>query len=88
MGRVDADKRIELVVTAVSQLVDVELVVRGAALDVSPYAASVRRLADELLPGRAFFEGRVEQLAAMDGLDCLVVANVGETMGRTVVRVS
>jgi glycosyltransferase involved in cell wall biosynthesis len=83
IGRIDPDKRLEVAVAAVGLLPDVQLVVRGAFLASADYEQTLRAEAAPL-GDRVVFEGRVPVQAVMSGIECLVVANPEEPMGRTV----
>jgi glycosyltransferase involved in cell wall biosynthesis len=83
VGRIDPDKRLEVVLEAVRRLPEVQLVIRGAFLESAAYEQALR--AEALTLGdRVVFEGRVPVQAVMSGLNCLVVSNPEEPMGRTV----
>lgn len=84
VGRVDTDKRLELVIGAARLLPDLEFVVRGSSLSSPAYEQGLRTSALRELGPRMRFEGRVPHAQAMAGLACLVVANHEEAMGRTV----
>jgi glycosyltransferase involved in cell wall biosynthesis len=84
VGRLDADKRIEIVVDAVARMPDVTLVLRGDSGLDEDYTERLLAHAKEVLGGRLDYEGRVPQETAMSGLSCLVVANHEEALGRSV----
>ena len=84
VGRLDADKRIELAVEAVRQLPDVTLVLRGSAGLDPAYTERLQAFARDALGERVVFEGRVQRRDVMAGLACMVVANDEEALGRTV----
>ena len=84
VGRLDADKRIELALEAVALLPGTELVLRGASGLDEEYTEGLRRRAHELLGERVVFEGRVPRERVMSGLSSVVIANDEEALGRTV----
>lgn len=84
VGRLDADKRIELAVEAVRRLPDVTLVLRGSAGLDPAYTERLQARARDALGDRVVFEGRVRRADVMAGLACMVVANEEEALGRTV----
>ncbi|WP_432498839.1 glycosyltransferase family 4 protein [Kineococcus gypseus] len=84
VGRLDADKRIEVAAEAVALLPDAALVLRGASGMDEGYTERLRGWAHELLGERVLFEGRVPRERVVAGLACVVVANEEEALGRTV----
>lgn len=88
VGRVDSDKGHDVVIRAAAPLPDdARVVVRGdVGLGSANWRDDIVGLGEDLLGGRFVWEGVVRQDAAMSGLSCLVVANVAEPMGRTVLE--
>ncbi|PRY15257.1 glycosyltransferase family 4 protein [Kineococcus rhizosphaerae] len=84
VGRLDADKRIEVVVDAVATMPDVTLVLRGGSGLDETYTERLLEHAHAVLGERLVYEGRVPRDSAMQGLSCLVVANHEEALGRSV----
>ncbi len=88
VGRIDPDKRLEIVVEAMRLLpTEANLVVKGTASKGNEaYGEAVQTFALEQLGSRVTFTGRVERGDTMTGLDALIVANPEEAMGRTVLE--
>lgn len=87
VGRVDREKRIDLVVRAVGSLADkcdISLHVYGAAHLDAGYPAELSHLARQFGGDFVQFKGVCEPTAIYSELDILVVANENEPSGRTV----
>lgn len=90
VGRIDADKRIELLIDAVAALGrdDVDLTIVGAThIADDGYLDELRARADERLPGRVGFPGaRRDMPRVMAALDVLASACTVEAFGRSILE--
>lgn len=90
VGRVDADKRIELLIEAVGALErdDIDVAVIGAThIADDEYLTDLSSLADSVLPGRVTFAGaRTEMPQVMTALDVLASVCTVEAFGRSILE--
>lgn len=86
VGRLDAEKRIEVGIDAVSELDSrAVLHVYGSHLvSADSYAVNLRRRAADVAPGRVLFHGTQPKTVIYADLDVLLVTNDNEPSGRSV----